>query len=104
MLVLRFRKITEHLRGCAKKDEPAAFIEQHGLMEHLENFRTRLVNGDDDDLVVRHPTDDLHHMLRVLRDKPEVGPSKRYTFDMAIILKPMFKRLPLAAAYFFPFA
>ncbi len=38
-------------------------------MKHLENLRARLVDGDDDDLVVRHPADDLDHMLGVLRGK-----------------------------------
>ena len=66
MLVFRFRKISEHLGGRAKKDEPAAFVEQDGFMEHLENFGARLVNSDNNDLVVRHPPDDLHDVLRVL--------------------------------------
>ena len=98
MLVLRFRKITEHLRGCAKKDEPAAFIEQHGLMEHLENFRTRLVNGDDDDLVVRHPTDDLHHMLRVLRGQTGSRLIEKIHVRHADHIEPNVEAFALAAA------
>ena len=35
-------------------------------MEHLEDLRTWLVNSDNDDLVVRHPPDDLHDMLGIL--------------------------------------
>ena len=38
MLVLRFRKIAQHFRGRTEKDQPAAFIEQDGLVEHLEKF------------------------------------------------------------------
>ena len=36
-------------------------------MEHLEDFGARLVNADNNDLVVRHSADDLHDMLGVLR-------------------------------------
>ncbi len=70
MLVFRFREIAQHVRWRAEKDEPAAFVEQDRLVKHLENFRARLVNGDDDDLVVRHPADDLDDVLGVLRGEP----------------------------------
>ena len=54
MLVFRFCEIAKHVRRRAEKDEPSAFVEQDRLVKHLENFRARLVNGDDDDFVVRH--------------------------------------------------
>src|SRR4029079_10950758 len=35
--------------------------------KHLKQFRGRLMDGDQDDLVVRHRTDDLDDMFAVLR-------------------------------------
>ena len=36
-------------------------------MKHLEKFRARLVNGDDDDLVVRHRPNDLEDVFGIFR-------------------------------------
>src|SRR6476661_4352887 len=38
MLVLRFRKIAQHFRRRPEKDQPAALVEQDGLVKHLEKF------------------------------------------------------------------
>jgi len=38
MLVFRFRKIAQHFRGRPEKHQPAAFIEQDSLVEHLEKL------------------------------------------------------------------
>ena len=67
MLVFRFREIAQHVGRRAEEDEAPAFVEQDRLVKHLENFRARLVDGDDDDLVVRHPADDLDDVLGILR-------------------------------------
>ena len=39
-------------------------------MKHLEKFRARLVNGDDDDFVVRHRANDLDDVLGIFRAQP----------------------------------
>src|SRR6266480_2192590 len=66
MLVFRLSEIAEHVGGRPKKDEAAAFVEQDGLVKHLENFRARLVNRNDNDLVVRHAPNDFHDVLGIL--------------------------------------
>jgi len=70
MLMFRLREIAEHVTRRAEEDEAAAFVEQDGLVKHLENLRARLVNGDDDDFVVRHPADDLDDVLGIFRGQP----------------------------------
>src|SRR5260370_6951476 len=67
MLMFRFGKVAKHVRGGAEKDKPAAFIEQDRLVKHLKEFRAGLVNGDNDDLVVRHTANDLDHVFGVFR-------------------------------------
>ncbi len=67
MLMFRLREIAQHVARRAEEDEPAALVEQDGLVKHLENLRARLVNRDDDDFVVRHPADDLDDVLGILR-------------------------------------
>ena len=54
MLMLGFGEVTQHVGRRAEKDEPPAFVEQDRLVKHLEKLRARLVDRDDDDLVVRH--------------------------------------------------
>ena len=66
LLVLRLREVGEHFGRRAEEDEPPPLVEQEGLVEHLEDLRGRLVDRDEDDLVVRHAPDDLDDMLRVL--------------------------------------
>ena len=91
--MLRFREVLRASRGRAEKNDAAALIEQHRLVKHLEDLRARLVNRDEDDFVVRHPANDLDHVLGVFRRKTVVGSSKRKTSDEPIISRPMFSRL-----------
>ena len=56
-------------RGRAEEDQTSALIQQDGLVKHLEKLRARLVNGDEDDLVVRHPPDDLDNVFGIFRRK-----------------------------------
>ena len=65
VLVFCFREITQHLRRRPEKDQPPALVEQDGFVKHLEKFRARLVNGDDDDFVVRHRTNDFDDVLGI---------------------------------------
>ena len=67
LLVLGIGEILEHLGGRAEEDHAPAFVEQQRFREHLEKLRGRLVDGDEDDLVVRHRADDLDDVLAVLR-------------------------------------
>src|SRR5205807_228705 len=67
MLMFRFGKIAKHVRRRAEKDKPPALIEQDRFVKHLEKFGARLVNRDDDDLVVRHAANDLDDVLGVFR-------------------------------------
>src|SRR5215510_7659401 len=67
MLMFRLGEIAKHVGWRAEKDEAAAFVEQDRLLEHLENFRARLVNRNDDDLVVRHAPDDFDDVLGIFR-------------------------------------
>src|ERR1039458_9476552 len=69
MLMFRFGKITKHVRRRAEENEPPALVEQNRFVKHLEQFRARLMDRDDDDLVVRHATNDLDHVLGVFRRK-----------------------------------
>ena len=66
MLMLRLRKIAQHVRRRSEKDKPSAFVEQDRFVKHLENFRAWLVNGNNNDLVVSHAPNDFHHVLGVL--------------------------------------
>ena len=51
----------------SEKDEASAFVEQDCLVKHLKNFRARLMNGDNDDLVVREASNNFHDVLGILR-------------------------------------
>ena len=66
MLMFCFSEIAKHVRRRAEKDQPPAFVEQDRLVKHLEKFRARLVNRDDDDLVVRHAPNDFDDVLGIL--------------------------------------
>ena len=59
-------EVFEHFLGGAEEDELAAAIQKDRLVKHLEDFRSRLVNRDEDDLVVRHAADDLNDVLGIL--------------------------------------
>src|SRR5688572_2282428 len=63
LLMLRRCEVLEHLMWSPIEDELAALIEQQRLREHLEDFRSRLVNGHQHDLVVSHRSDDFDHVL-----------------------------------------
>ena len=69
MLMFRFGEVAQHVRRRPEKHQLAAAIEQDRLVKHLEKLRARLMDRDDDDLIVRHPADDLDHVLRILRGK-----------------------------------
>ena len=70
LLVLGRGEILQHLLRRAEKNEFAAPVQKHRLVKHLKNFRGRLVNRHDHDLVVRHSTDDLDDVLGILRRQP----------------------------------
>ena len=65
MLVFGFGEIAKHVGWRAEKDEAAAFVEQDRLVKHLKKFRARLVDRDDDDLVVRHAPNDFDDVLGI---------------------------------------
>ncbi len=65
VLMFRFGKVTEHVRRCAEKNKPTAFVEQDCLVKHLKDFRARLMDCNDDDFVVRHRADDFDNVLGV---------------------------------------
>ena len=98
MLVFRFGKIAKHVRGRAEKDEPSAFIEQDRFVKHLEEFGARLVNGDNDDLVVRHSADDLHDVLGVLRGEAGSRFIEKINVRHADHIEPDVEAFALAAA------
>ena len=68
--MLGFGEVAQHVAGRAEKDEAAAFVEQDRLVKHLEKFRARLVDRDDDDLVVRERANDLDDVLGIFRREP----------------------------------
>ena len=59
-------EVFDHALRRAVIGELAAFIEQQGLVEHLQQPRAGLVDGGDDDLVTCQTADDFQHMLAVL--------------------------------------
>ena len=67
MLMFRFGKIAQHVRRRSEKNQAPAFVEQDRLVKHLKNFRAWLVNRDDDDFVVRQPSNDFHDVLGIFR-------------------------------------
>src|SRR5205807_9524363 len=88
MLMLRLRKIAQHVRRRSEKDKASAFVEQDRFVKHLENFRAWLVNSDNDDLVVRHAPNDFHDVLGVLEERAEGGSVDRLKFGNPIITNP----------------
>src|SRR5882757_7658856 len=64
--MFRFGEIPQGVGGRAEKHEPPTLVEQDHLLKHLENLRTRLVNGNDDDFVVRHARNDFHYLLGIV--------------------------------------
>ena len=67
LLVLRGGEVGEHLARRAVEDHAPAFVQQQRLGKHLEQLRGRLMDRDEDDLVVRHRANDLDDVLAVLR-------------------------------------
>src|SRR5262249_35290519 len=67
VLILRFREITQGVGRRSEKDEPSSLVEQDHLLKHLEDLRARLVNGNDNDFVVCHASNDLDHVLGIFR-------------------------------------
>jgi hypothetical protein len=65
--VIHAPEVLQHALRRAVVGHLPAFVEQQGLVEHLEQARTGLMDGGDDDLVAREAADDLQHMLAVLR-------------------------------------
>ena len=61
------REVAHHLVRRPVEDELAAAIEQHGFVEKMEQPRARLMDDDEDDLVVRKAADDVDDVLAVLR-------------------------------------
>ena len=59
-------EILQHLLRGAEKHQLAAPVEQDRLVEHLKNLGSRLVNSHDHNFVMRHPADDLDHVLGIL--------------------------------------
>ena len=98
MLMFRFREVAQHVGGRAEKDEPAAFVEQDRLVKHLEKFRARLVDRDDDDLVVRQRADDLDDVLGILRRQTGSRLVEKINVGRADHIEADVEPFPLAAA------
>src|SRR4029453_1335396 len=71
-------------------------------MEHLEEFGTRLVNGDKNDLVVRHPTDDFHDVLGILRGEARSWFVEKVNVGHPDHIQPDVEAFAFAAAQYFP--
>ena len=67
-------------------------------MEHLEDFGARLVNADNNDLVVRHSADDLQDMLGVLRGEAGSGLIEKINIGHADHIEANVEAFALAAA------
>ena len=98
MLVLGFREIAQHVGGRPEEDEPPAFIEQDRLVKHLEELRARLVNRNDDDLVVGECADDLDHVFGILRRKARGRLVEQVDVGGPNHVQPDVEPFPLAAA------
>ena len=106
LLVLRFGEVGQHFVRRAEEHHASAPVEEHGLVEHLENFRARLVDGDDDDFVVRHGPDDFHDVLGVLRrqtrgrfvEKVDVGRTDHIESDVEPFAFPAAQRFAVVGA------
>ena len=55
--------------GVPKKTSRPPLSSRIAFVKHLEKFRARLVDRDDDDLVVRHAANDFDDVLGILRGK-----------------------------------
>src|SRR5436189_4268612 len=67
MLMFRFCEISKSIRRRAEEHEPSTLVEQDHLLKHLEDLRARLVDGNDDDFVVRHAPNDFDYVLGIFR-------------------------------------
>ena len=102
LLVLGLGEVGQHLGRRAEKDHASPAVEQQGLVEHLENFRTRLVDGDHDDFVVGHGMDDFHDMLGVFRGQARGRFVEEIDVGRADHIESDIEPLALAAAEGFP--
>ena len=98
MLMLGLGKIAKHFGWRPEEDEPAAFIEKDCLMKQLEQFGARLVNGDDDDFVVRHRANDLDHVLGIFRRKSRSWLVEQINVRHSNHVEPDVEPFPFAAA------
>ena len=98
MLMLGFREVAQHVVRRAEENQAPAFVEEDRLVKHLEKLRARLMDRDDDDLVMRHPADDLDHVLRVLRGKTGGRLVEEVNVGAADHIEPDVEPFPLAAA------
>jgi hypothetical protein len=67
-------------------------------MKHLEEFRARLMDGDDDDFVMRHSADNFHHVLGILRRKAGSRLVEQVNVGDADHVEPDVEPFPFAAA------
>ena len=98
MLMLGFGEVAQHVGRRAEKNEAPAFVEQDRLVKHLEELRARLMDRDNDDLVVREPADDLDDVLGVLRGKPGRRLVKKINVGRPNHVEADVEPFPLAAA------
>ena len=59
--------VVEHLIGCTEESHFPALIEEECFVKHSEQPGARLVDRDEDDLVVGQAADDLDDVFRVFR-------------------------------------
>jgi len=98
VLVFRLGEVAEHVGGRSEKDEPAAFVEQDRLVKHLEKFRARLVDRDDDDLVMGEGADDLDDVLGIFRRQTGRGLVEEVNVRRPNHIKADVEPFPFAAA------
>ena len=101
LFLVGLAEVGEHLIGGAEEGEIAAFVEQDGFVEEPEKPRARLVDGDENDLVVRHPANDLDDVLGVLRRKPGGGLVHEVDVGDSHHVEPHVEAFALAAAQVF---
>src|SRR4029077_17628089 len=90
--MFRFGEIPQGVGRRAEKYEPPTLVEQDHLLKHLEDLRTRLVNGNDDDFVVRHASNDFDYVLGIFRRETGSWFVKKINVEIPIILSSIFSR------------
>ena len=63
-------EVLQHFLRRPEENEAAPFVQQHRFVEHLEDFRSRRVNGDENNFVVRKTLDDLDYVLGIFGGEP----------------------------------